>query len=166
MPATLVSTHLLRLECPAVQCAVSTPAAAITPRGGREVYLMLLDQPPGVMPGRMVLADTHAVADEDDAHRSMADVLIARRPAEVLARRPGCRLAIGPSASQRLLAVRRDGGLIQISCTAGTAAFYGSLLYTWTTAGLPLGELDVLVSTGASSVAGRAWIRPLRDGGS
>ncbi|MEU9890714.1 hypothetical protein [Sphaerisporangium sp. NPDC051011] len=150
------------------------PAVLVIPRGGslRTPYLMLVTRGPRrcePSPGERVFGDTHIVADlggpaAGDAHE-VADVLVGASPAEVAAPpcgpgvldgHPGCAVVVA-RCRNGCLAALRDGPLVSITGAAGFQAaagpwpaVYGSFLYGWWAARMPLESLAT-----ATVIAGR-----------
>ncbi|MQY06558.1 hypothetical protein [Actinomadura macrotermitis] len=170
--------HPLALERPRARlgpAAGGVPAVLFIPRGGLpcEPLLMLFTGPDAVAPawpGPLVGVDAHTVARHDapgdEGREETADVLTgqADRPAgapaarlrRVLARYPGCAVAVGWDPAG-CTAVLRDGGAAGFACARGAARLWrelcGSFLYAWCAEGFAVRHL-----TGAVLAAGR--LRP------
>ncbi|GAA1020104.1 hypothetical protein Aple_037900 [Acrocarpospora pleiomorpha] len=137
---------------PLAPCA-AVPAVLVIPREGpmHEPHLMVLTGPSAAdhidMAG--VVADAHIVVDSDDARdrrwQELADVLITRHEvAGLLDRHVGCAVAVARQPGGCLVGLRH-GPLAQITGIAGLLAgadpwpaTFGSLLYCWLAARLPL----------------------------
>ncbi|GGK63037.1 hypothetical protein Sme01_05140 [Sphaerisporangium melleum] len=172
-------------ECPdpEADAAVGEPAPAmlVLPREGplREPHLMLFTGSRSfcAMPAGTLLSEgLHVVVHLDDglgeAWHNVADVVVgavrraypfpAHRVTRILDRYPGCEVATG-RRRHGCLAGLRGGRLARITEVTGRQAagaapgpaLYGSFLYGWLVAGLPL---DCL--TTASVVHGRYAARP------
>ncbi len=141
------------------------PALLIIPREGplRAPHLMVLtgSSVGGLPRGDLVTDDAHIVADSDDRRdqgwHEIADVLVTRQQfAGVLDRYVGCAVAVA-RGDQGCLIGTRHGLVAEITGTAGLMAgtdpwpaTFGSFLYCWLTAKLPLASL-----ASAAIIAGR-----------
>ncbi|MGW4638364.1 hypothetical protein ACWEN6_07545 [Sphaerisporangium sp. NPDC004334] len=182
--------------CPAPVAEPRAPAVLVLPREGplRDPHLMLFTGSRSLraMPrGTLVTEGVHVVVHLDDGAgegwNNVADVVVgarrrvgpfaAHRVTRILDRYPGCEVATG-RRRRGCLAGLRDGRLVQIAEAAGQAsvgadpgpAVYGSFLYGWLVAGLPLSCLSTASvlhgryagsragEPGSLEVAGRAQI--------
>ncbi|MEV7967854.1 hypothetical protein AB0O34_17965 [Sphaerisporangium sp. NPDC088356] len=175
---------------------LSAPAILVIPREGplREPHLMVFTGTRGycaMPPGTLVSEGVHVVVHLDDGldegWREAADVVVgarrrpypfqAHRVTRILDRYPGCEVATGRRRRGCLVGLR-DGRLAKITEVGGSAAgaglgpaVYGSFLYGWLVAGIPLRCLttaSVILgryigsaagTPGSLEVAGRAQIR-------
>ncbi|MFC4529308.1 hypothetical protein [Sphaerisporangium dianthi] len=180
----------------AATAEVAAPAILVIPREGplREPHLMLFNGTRSfcaMPPGTLVSQGVHVVVHLDDGLREawpeVADVVVgaagrshpfaAYRVTRVLSRYPGCEVATGVRRGG-CLAGLRDGQLVKIveaggpmAATGPGPAVYGSFLYGWLAAGMPLGCLSTASVVhgryagpargrpGALEVAGRAEIK-------
>ncbi|GAA0389044.1 hypothetical protein Acor_59720 [Acrocarpospora corrugata] len=183
----LVVAHFFRQRqplslnrAPAIPPRATVPAVLVIPREGplREPHLMVVTgtSPVHGLPPGDVLDDTHLVVDSDDAgdqaRRELADVLITRDGmAGLLDRYVGCAVAVTRQPGGCLVGLRH-GCRAEITGSAGLIAgadpwpaTFGSFLYCWLAARLPLyGLTTATVIAGhyldgcAFDVAGRARI--------
>ncbi|WP_405139880.1 hypothetical protein OG589_24370 [Sphaerisporangium sp. NBC_01403] len=192
--------HLSRTRSVSQAAAVDpgAPAILVIPREGplREPHLMLFTGARNfcAMPsGTLVSEGVHVVVRLGDGLEErwceVADVVVgvarcpyafaAQRVTRILDRHPGCEVATG-RRRRGCLAGLRDGRLAKIAEVAGAghpgAAMYGSFLYGWLVAGIPLGCLatasvvhgryigSAAGGPGSLEVAGRAQIRMIDPG--
>ncbi|MEO3855941.1 hypothetical protein [Acrocarpospora sp. B8E8] len=127
----------------------AVPAVLVIPREGPplEPHLMVVTGPSAAQ--GLPAADAHIVVDSDDARdqrwQELADVLITRHDvAGLLDRHVGCAVAVARQPGGCLVGLRH-GPLAQITGSAGLLAgadpwpaTFGSLLYCWLAARLPL----------------------------
>jgi hypothetical protein len=151
------------------------PAVLVIPRSGnlRDPYLMLLTSAgrgPEVLPSGLAAMAVHVRANldasQDHAWQQVAHVLVSpgkwsrcaavKQMPRLLSRFPRCEVLVGRHGRGCLLRMR-DGWTIVITGSPGRQVIetgtwpgvYGSVVYSWLAAGLPLSTMeDAVVITG------------------
>jgi hypothetical protein len=161
------------------------PVVLVIPRGGavRDPYLVVLARASGMReppPTSLTATDIHVRAridaSRDISWQGMADVLVhpgkwprhapIRRMALLFDRFPECEILAGRHRHGCLVGMR-DGrtavvtpsSVLRTAAATTWPAVYGSVLYTWLSAGMPIGTLEDAVVIAGHCVAGVGEIR-------